>query len=141
MGIEQSTSEHKLVLVGYLDACIHSCTHTGSRWAKLQEERLQVIKGHLQEMVLDDVSDDPELVEVAPTALSAKGLFHHNLDIGNVLPAPHCRHERVLKPHDDHILHTIPCYFLLALTSAEKELCAGQATGECSCQGHTVGSN
>lgn len=56
-------------------------------------------------MVLDDVSDDAELVKVAPAALCAESFLHDNLDVVDVLAGPHRREEEVAKPHDKHILH------------------------------------
>ena len=60
---------------------------------------------HLQQVVLDDVSDDSELVKVAAAALRTKGLLHDDLDVVDVLPRPHRRQEEVAEAHDEHVLH------------------------------------
>jgi hypothetical protein len=60
---------------------------------------------HLEEMVLDDITDDTEAVVVAATILSAKRLLHCYLDIADVLVVPDACHELVGEAHDQQILH------------------------------------
>ena len=43
---------------------------------------------NLKEVILHDISDNPELVEVAPSSLSSKGLLECDGDAGNVVSAP-----------------------------------------------------
>ena len=58
-------------------------------------------------MVLHDITDDAELIEVAPSPFGAKRLLEGDLDVGNVVMIPGGPKERVGKTQDQHVLHQL----------------------------------
>jgi hypothetical protein len=56
-------------------------------------------------MVLHDVSNNAELVEVSPAALSSEGLLESDLNVIDVVPVP-CRvEEGVTESENQQVLH------------------------------------
>jgi hypothetical protein len=57
-------------------------------------------------MVLDDVTDDAILIEIAAAPLCAKVLTENNLHVADVLPAPQGLEHQVGEPQHLHNSHT-----------------------------------
>lgn len=58
----------------------------------------------LEEMVLHDITNDTELVKVAPATLGTKGLLEGDLDVVDVVSVPRGAEERVAKSKNQNVL-------------------------------------
>ncbi len=73
-------------------------------------------EGHnLQQVVLDDVSDDAVLVKIAAAALCAKVFAEDDLDIADKVPAPQRLEHQVGKSQHLHHVHPTLNLFMMAI--------------------------
>ena len=64
-------------------------------------------RANLQEVVLDDVTDDAIVVEVAAAALSAKGLAEDDLHVADVVPAEERLEDEVGEAQHGQVLNEL----------------------------------